>query len=124
MKDNLLVTTKLTRQQTEDLLVSAFEGGSAYWAQIEGRVSPKEDKNKDCYQTVFEGKGLWLSDARDAGEKDKRTAILDGTSIQKGLEIMADKYFLHFANVLNGNDDAETGDVFLQCCLFGEVIYG
>jgi hypothetical protein len=26
--------------------------------------------------------------------------------------------------VLNENDDADTGDVFLQLCLFGEVVYG
>jgi hypothetical protein len=30
----------------------------------------------------------------------------------------------HFADVLNENDDAGTGDVFLQCCLFGEIIFG
>jgi len=25
---------------------------------------------------------------------------------------------------LSDNDDDGTGDVFLQCCLFGEIVYG
>jgi hypothetical protein len=29
----------------------------------------------------------------------------------------------HFADFLNEKADAVTGDAFLQCCLFGEVIY-
>lgn len=34
------------------------------------------------------------------------------------------KYPRHWADVLAENDDATTGDVFLQCCLFGECIFG
>jgi hypothetical protein len=30
----------------------------------------------------------------------------------------------HFADFLNENDDADTGDVFVQCCLLGEIRYG
>jgi len=37
---------------------------------------------------------------------------------------MAEKYPRHFHNFLEENDDAETGDVFIQCCLFGEIVYG
>ena len=49
---------------------------------------------------------------------------LNFTTMKQGIQIMADKYPEHFANVINENDDAETGDVFLQCCLFGEVVFG
>jgi hypothetical protein len=37
---------------------------------------------------------------------------------------MAQAYTRHFADFINQNDDAITGDVFLQCCLLGEVLYG
>jgi hypothetical protein len=37
---------------------------------------------------------------------------------------MADKYPRHIADILSENDDATTGDVFLQLCLFGDVVYG
>ena len=44
--------------------------------------------------------------------------------ILRGLEVMADKYPNHFGDAIAGNDDATTGDVFLQCCVFGDVLYG
>lgn len=56
--------------------------------------------------------------------KPVETYTLDYMAIQKGLEIMAEKYPSHWADFVGGNDDADTGDVFLQCALFGEVIYG
>jgi hypothetical protein len=34
------------------------------------------------------------------------------------------KYKNHFQNAVNGNDDAETGDVFLQLTVLGDVIFG
>jgi hypothetical protein len=42
----------------------------------------------------------------------------------KGLQVMAEKYPVHFNNFDSDNFDAETGDVFLQCSLFGEIVYG
>jgi len=49
---------------------------------------------------------------------------LDLAAIRKGLQIMADKYPHHFRDAMAENDDAITGDVFLQCCLFDEIVYG
>ncbi len=41
-----------------------------------------------------------------------------------GLRVMAQDYPTHFEAFMTENDDAITGDVFLQCVVFGEVIYG
>lgn len=41
-----------------------------------------------------------------------------------GLKVFAEKYKHHFAAWVAENDDATTGDVYLQCCCFGEVVYG
>lgn len=69
-------------------------------------------------------------------EESAPPRILSLESIQQGLDLMAkglldgkdkpvkDHYLQHFADFLAGNDDATTGDIFLQLCLFGEVIYG
>ena len=43
---------------------------------------------------------------------------------KKGLAIMADKYPKHMNDMINENFDAITGDVLLQCIVFGDVIYG
>ncbi len=42
----------------------------------------------------------------------------------KGFEVMAEKYPWHFNNFMNDNEDAETADVWFQCIVFGEIVYG
>lgn len=49
---------------------------------------------------------------------------LDLKSIGDGLNVMATRYPRHFADFLGEAADALTADVFLQCCLFGELICG
>lgn len=62
----------------------------------------------------------------ERGEEDKRWT-LNMESIRKGLETMAHlkqgEGGHHFGDFMAENDDATTGDVFLQCCLFGEIVY-
>jgi CBS domain-containing protein len=41
-----------------------------------------------------------------------------------GLQTMADNYPNHWHDFINDNEDAATSDVFLQCCLYGEAIFG
>jgi hypothetical protein len=43
--------------------------------------------------------------------------------LAEGLRIMAAKYPLHFSDFINENADAVTGDVFLQCCTMGEIVF-
>lgn len=49
---------------------------------------------------------------------------LDLKSISEGLNVMATHCPRHFADFLNDGADAVTADVFLQCCLFGQLICG
>jgi len=101
----------------ESLIVCAFEGGSNYWYRIES------DTKKDYLKTVFED-GLTVSNHHVQDEDKPREGVLNQASIDKALEIMHDKYPRHYGDILQENEDAITGDVFLQCALFGEVIYG
>lgn len=131
------VTQKVDLQRIEDLLCGAFEGGSNYWYNIEGYVQPNELTFKgDCLDLLKKGEdpmktfryltyplnegGAVLISAE--GEDEKH--ILNLVSIKKGLQTMAKKYPRHFNDFMQENDDACTSDVFLQCCLFGEVIFG
>ena len=49
---------------------------------------------------------------------------MDLKSISEGLNVMATHCPRHLADFLNEESDAATADVFLQCCLFGDLIYG
>jgi hypothetical protein len=127
------VKIPITKQRISDLLCSAFEGGSNYWYWIEKFVKPPvlewQNDPKKVYQhldyPLNEGGALIISDKEDDNPtKSKKTYRLDLESIVKGIQFMAEKYPRHFADMVSEDFDATTGDVFLQCCLFDEVIYG
>lgn len=44
--------------------------------------------------------------------------------VRKGLRLMKKLYPHHYADLVTENDDLETGDVWLQLAVFGELIYG
>jgi hypothetical protein len=122
------VTKTFTNDQIAGLLCTGFEGGdTASWAEIVKKVKPKT-------QADFEGDWLEyplysypLGTGGQVVVKDKYTSqehILDRKAIQRGLEIMAEKYPRHFNDFVDEQDDAITGDVFIQCCVLGDVIYG
>jgi hypothetical protein len=126
------VKVPITKQRISDLLCCAFEGGSNYWYCIDEFIAPTEMSWQTDPEQVFqhldyplnEGGALIISDKEDdSPAKNRKTYRLDLESITKGLQVMAEKYPRHFSDFIGENDDAITGDVFLQCCLFGEVIY-
>lgn len=49
--------------------------------------------------------------------------VLNFDAVERGLKLMADKFPQHFHDFVHENDDAETADVLLQCCLFGDIKY-
>jgi hypothetical protein len=126
---SVAVKHSISLERISDLLCSAFEGGSNYWYVINEFVEPKAltfrtDKDQVYRHLDYplnEGGALVVGDMEDEDSEDKR---LDLEAIERGLKIMAEKYPRHMMDFINENEDADTGDVFLQCCLFGEAIYG
>jgi hypothetical protein len=48
---------------------------------------------------------------------------LTHTNIRKGLKTMINEHPRHFGNLVAGRYPEATGDVLLQCCCFGKIIY-
>ena len=57
-------------------------------------------------------------------KEDGSESFMTWTRIQNGTNTMAEKYDWHFMDVIMENDDAVTADVWLQCVLLDEVVYG
>lgn len=135
------VKQEISEKRIHDLLCSAFEGGTGYWCCIEndvdgiqypegfsysdfrigGRLNPKDDPvNPYGLIAMTEGMELVLSDAEDP---DTRWT-LNREKIQKGLQLMQEKYPSHWGDFVSENDDADTADVFLQLAVLGELVYG
>jgi hypothetical protein len=117
MDTTVAVTVKvdhtIDKDRLETLLISAFEGGSNYWVKWIKAV-----QGGDVYAAAFD----YGVRVRADGEPHSR--LVNMAAMRKGMQDLADKYPRHMADILSGNDDATTGDVFLQLCLFGELVYG
>ena len=86
----------------------------------------REDK---WAKALMEGKGVVVYDLYSCEgelyeneEPEKHHITIN--DVKKGLELMRDQYPRHYADLVEENDDAITGDVFLQLAVFGELIYG
>ena len=124
------VTMDIPDQRIQDLLTSALEGGSNYWYIIKKYNYPPGQTKQSLgiefphIELPFKGGSLLIGD-REAEKGDTTyDKILDRAAINQGMKLMAEKYPKHYSDFLSENDDAATGDVFLQLTLFGEVVFG
>lgn len=132
---NVVATVAVSKSKVQNLLVSAFEGGCDWITKLKS-VRPETHNPADFeeggihYDADFhdnlvylypfiEGYGLEIK-----ADFDERTFLLNTTSIQKGLELMAQNEPRHFKDVIEDNDDATTAEVFLQLAMMGEVVVG
>lgn len=110
-KITISVRSHFTKEQIADLLDSASRG-SAYWCKNELGYTSVVNK-------VFNSDSVEIVDS----ENDNKVYTLNVQAIKRGLTCMAKKYPSDFADFVKGDYDMNTGDIFLQCCLFNEVIY-
>ena len=122
------------------LLCCAFEGGSNYWIdriypnypahmhdndyREGGSMQPADQYWHWCQLLPTTNGSVDVYAIGIDSNDGLQCYTLDLTRIQTGLQLLAEKHPRHFADVLTERDDATTGDVFLQLCVFGEVIYG
>jgi hypothetical protein len=130
----------LTKQGLSDLLSVATYGNE--WPVIKAFKSDAEKglfDNCDCCEdkwatALLKGKGVVVYDLYDEDAEDFDGDIstfpetakhpLTIENVKKGLDVMRDKYPRHWADLVEENDDLITGDVWLQCAVFGELVYG
>ncbi len=125
---------QVTPQKICYLLVTAFDGNmTSAWASARTEMpddpdwswcTPQERKYwegvKKYYVASMCGGRVILIEHDDEDEEH----ILDRAALHRGIKTMAEKFPRHWADFISENDDAITGDVFVQCCLFGDIIYG
>lgn len=120
------------------LSVATYGNG---WSLIKAYKSDREaGLFNDCEcredkwaKALMFGKGVVVCDLYDDDAEDfdgngkfpesaKHRITMD--NVQKGLELMQEQYPRHYADLVEENDDAITGDVWLQLAVFGDIIYG
>lgn len=130
-KDSVSIETKVRWESITNAITGGLEGGASYWLRsCEYSRAPSESGKlqRPWYaETDFwtEGGKMKLSyDNPEDEEGHTATKEVGAEEIRNGLTSMADNDPLHFADLINENDDAITHDVFLQHVLRGEVVYG
>lgn len=119
---------EFTEIMIDELFITALEGGSNYWYMLHNDETPLE-LNKDNTVNWFkslQNNGVSISDltvSRKSGTKPYKK-ILKIPQIQTGLTRMAHDDRREFDNILKSEYDACDADVFLQYCVFGEIVYG
>lgn len=120
-------TVRIPNEKIENLIVTAVEGGSNYWARFQMPDNWK-DKYKSYAQIPFEGGEIEVYD----NETGELLGVLNQATIKVGLQLMADRKDMtgkqvparHFKALATDSEDAETADVFLQLAVMGEIVYG
>lgn len=120
------ITIEVSEETIANLLCSAWEGGSCYWMsggrpytweRVNGRMGPLK---LALPVTVYE-----RNDGKNDGDNDGDTPYtLDDAAIRRGLSLLP-KWPHHLRDVVSSDGgDASTGDVFLQLCILGDIVYG
>jgi hypothetical protein len=138
-KQNVKVELEVPLKRISDLICCGMEGGIGYWACIVGYKEPTKlevttytldgEKEGKVYRHIDyllnPGGTVILEDSETEDDFGNPVRYnLTHEMCLRGLEIMAAKYPRHFANFMQDNEDAETGDVFIQCSVFGQLVYG
>ncbi len=121
------VTTEIDNDKVAGLLCTAFEGGASYWAEVLDKKAPRRKPTFRGDWNEYTTYSYPLGTGGRVRIKDRESGkiyTLNRASILKGLQLMAEKAPNHFGDFVNENDDADTGDVFLQYALLGDLIYG
>jgi hypothetical protein len=128
--EKITVPLEIKMERVADLLCSGMDGGmSACWARIDAfKYAKGVEKPEYPYIELpfLPGCAVIIEDAesRQKGKKKGKLYRLDRDALINGLKVMAEKAPRHYADWLAENDDAITGDVFLQCCTLGDIVYG
>ena len=121
----------LNKQEIENVLVGALEGGSNYWYWIErndmNKVRQLVSKEADpCNSTAIAkaidlGLELPIYDYEDISDC---LGVLSKKSIREGIKRSIDDEREEVYMVKNGYDDAETADILFQYFVMKEIVFG
>ena len=114
------IETEIDDQILEDLFITAFEGGSSYWAEVQAST-PKQKKG-ECkspserwFEHIMNGGSMEIWDAENP---DELLGTMTLESIQKGTAL-----YINGGFPLEDGDAADA-DAWFQYCLIGEIVYG
>ena len=108
-------------RMVEELLISALEGGSKYWYMILDH-NKKEVPECEFLSTLLMHEKGRMKIKFDSGKDDFKW--IEHKDLLPALELFRTKHRKHYDDLKKRNGDAETGDIYFQLLVMGEVVYG
>lgn len=100
----------------KDLFITAWEGGSSYWAS----VSEPNNSEKTFDKIVNEGYVLKVRDREDLDE----VWTVQKSDLVGSITKLKNEHPRHYADLVEDSWDAETADVWFQLVVIGELTFG
>ena len=115
-------TVMVTAKDVSYQIIAAFEGGSNYWIdKVECKKGGELATEKPWYADPKVWSGDFLVEIKT--EDLDKPFHLTPDRVKTGLAWLAAKHPSRIAEIV-GDGDAETADVFLQACMFEDIVYG
>jgi hypothetical protein len=126
MANTFKAETTVSAQQICDQIITALEGGSGYWcSSFKLASSENQPVERPWYADPKLYEGAFVIDVRTNEPSMQDTYKLTPDAVQKGLKFLAGgKHADVIGDMLTENGDANTADLFLQACVFNEIVFG
>ena len=116
----ITIIHKIPNERIIDMLITAFEGGSNYWAIVDS-YEPSKWLEKMLNNRLLDR--VVLFKVYDREDEDDLLGTVTEISIRKGIRLMMEDYPDAYNRWMTEQYDAEDADIFLQLVTMGEVVF-
>ena len=132
MKLSITKETEITQSIFDNLIITALEGGSNYWYELnDDEFCMDLPAKAGDYDTLTEkiSKALFTNPdfqmkVYDKEIPDEVLGTVTQESIMKAFELANLHYSVCLDNIISDDYDAEDADVMFQLATMGEVVFG
>jgi len=126
----IVIKKQLSYEDFENIIVTALEGGSNYWYNLDVDSFKGIDLEEFEPLAIQIAKGLYNNKESEIvitdieSEEDEVLGIVTYDSVRQVFEHFPKNFQWALDQILNGDYDACSADVIFQIIVMGDVVYG
>jgi hypothetical protein len=117
---------KITREAAYGAVVTGIECGSysSFYVHGDWEAAWRAGLDRDEGDAFAKIRLQDRYEVEEGNPEEAQEALLTDAAIQRGFEVLLQKYPRAYAELAEENGDAISGDALLQCVVLGDVVYG
>jgi len=127
---HITIAVKVSLEHFEEIIVSALEGGSNYWYDLNIDEFRKdllgesgEPLSSRIAKSLFENPNFEMN-VYDVEDDSEVLGTVTQSSMLKALGVAKQDYSHHYHDLMEGVGDADTTDILFQLAVMGEIVFG